>query len=382
MNLPTISLRASSAPTAMLCGQSARPGMRVESGGRDPADMGTGVHEIMSSWITNGQDAGLSGPVAATLGLDRDELAKLSYIAWGLWREMAEHFPEPQTEVPMEHFDEANGIRLTGHCDLLSMVDAQVRVCDWKSGHGEGDHEAQLRAYAYLALQRYPEATSVYAAILRVRDGSVEGFEWSRQDVFLWFAGMIERLKDETYRVGKHCGFCSRGATCEAKSALLRQCVDSFSEPVSDAFLPVEPSARAAVLESLLARARLVEKASAIAVDLVRAEVRAAGGSIVCPSGAELRIDSEERRSVVFPEALPILSEELGTDCLAKILRASKGDVEEAVSNSAPRGTKGKRIKEVLARLDEAGAIRVSTTEKLVCRKAPKTLSFTERQAT
>jgi hypothetical protein len=272
----------------------------------------------------------------------------------------------------LSYADEYNRITMTGHPDVISAPTEgeapDIRLIDWKFGRLEGDHDEQVNAYAFLALQHYPHAERVYVAICRVREQSIDSRYITREEAAAWYVRFLERLKDTTYRPGRHCGHCSRGADCEAKGWLLQQ---SLAMVKSSDALPDDPEERAVALENLLAAARLVAKATDDAQELVRAEVIAAGGQL-----GNLRITSQTQRKLSFPAALPILQAELGDD-LAPILRASKTDCEKIIGDKAPYRGNGKAIKAFNERLDAAGALRIETIEKLTIINVRKQLGVT-----
>lgn len=372
--------RCSRLPLLFQCARSADPGLQVEGADREPANLGTGAHEFLAASINRGEPAwDLVPDIAAGLQLDRDDLARQCGLAWARWKEVEPVFPGAQTEVPLKFEDAEAGLTLTGTADILSPPSSlglpEVRIGDAKTGWLDGDHDDQLRGYGFLAAWRYDEAERVYVAVLRTRDGQGHGRYYTRAELWQWYAGLLERTRDQVFRPGRHCGYCSRGPTCEAKTALLQQSLDMVRARHGDA-LPDDPTERADTLQKLLEAARLVDRAAKDAVAMVRAEVLAAGGQL-----GDLEIVRHNEREIVFPKALPVLLEAVGNDRLAEILRVSNGDAEKAVKAAAPtkpRGSKGKAVKELYSRLEEAGALRVDTVERLEVRRPAKALANEE----
>src|SRR5580698_5252470 len=146
------------------------PAVKVNTIPDEAARLGTACHEVLQKWVRDGQPYESIIPAAATaLGLeDPGELSILAYTGWKCWLEIRHHFPEPAMEVARE--TTRDGVTLTGHADIESVVGTQGRILDWKTGRLDMDHEWQLRCYALLMLDRDSSLTEVYAAVVKVRD--------------------------------------------------------------------------------------------------------------------------------------------------------------------------------------------------------------------
>ena len=116
--------------------------------------------------------------------------------------------------------------------------------------------------------------------------------------------------------------------------------------------------------------ARLVERVCADIRDQARVHVALAGGRLDCGDGRELTLLPQQRRHIDYRPAAAVLLEALGPERLAGLVKVGKSDVEDAVMALAPRGQKGAAARELMSRLDAAGAIITTTTDRLECRRA------------
>lgn len=370
-----VSIRASRLPLLALCPASAAPGPVSESAEDGAARMGTAVHAIVTGWIVNGLAADDIDAQAARLGVDPEELGKNARITFAAWSRAAENFPGAQVEVPLVY--EANGLRLTGHADIVSPPSAndgtEARVLDLKTGWLDVDHSEQLAGYAFLLAKHYTEVDRIYAAVLR-RDFTLDGRYWTRAELGAWYSGLLERLKSATYRPGFHCWNCPRRLNCDAADSFIRRnvlalvVVDAAGEPL------VSSELDGPALAEALDRAKLLEHLCADVREAVRIRVAEAGGVIQTGDGRQLELTRTERRTIVFPAALPVLRAALGDD-LDRLLEVSKTRVEAAYKATIRRGAKGEAVAELIRRLDEAGAIQVKAVERLECRRAAEPIS-------
>jgi hypothetical protein len=67
------------------------------------AELGTAVHRVLAAWIKSGYNSEAIDDAAAwSVGVERDEIARLANWAWRAWKEVAASFPEPMTEAHLE----------------------------------------------------------------------------------------------------------------------------------------------------------------------------------------------------------------------------------------------------------------------------------------
>ena len=386
-----ISLRCSSLDRINACPASATPpAVRIDSSD-DAALMGNAIHELLSAHI-DGREKDL-GEVAKRWGVDLEELARLFSIAKSLWGRVKSHFPNAITEHAFEPAT-IGGIALTGHGDVISIADdgGTVYLLDFKSGWGDGDHQHQLRGYGLLALGELPMADKVTACVLKIRHGDLETFEWTRDELTAWGEDLARRVESERelYRPSvPACGYCPRAHECPARAAYLRSAISVMEGvtgktamvrtpgDIGDVADFVEPPALTPQkVADVVEFARTLAKMCDAAIDLAKAEVRLAGGRIVAPDGRELVLSDVPRTEIDFAAGEGVLRAHLGDD-IAKVLKVGKTAAEDAVKAKAARGQKGKVAERMLYELDQAGALKVTSSPKLDL-KRPKAIAAAE----
>ncbi len=357
MNAPPKTIRCSRLPLAIACPASLAETAYQLDGETDAADLGTAAHAWLAARIS-GIDASVDD-VALDRGVPVADLAPLCWWGWQTWEQLLEWFPGAMTEVPMKA-----GI-LTGTADVLSLGDGRrLSVADFKSGRLDTDASEQIKGYAWLALQTYPEAESVYCAVIRIRDRVADAETYSRAQLDAWYARTVERLsRADLYNPGpQQCRVCPRGHTCPAKTALVRQSIAEVLD-VND-WEPIRAEANGQLYAELLDKIKLVEKACESGRGMIKAQVGLAGGRLETEDGRELVLSVSHRSKIVPAAAWPILTEALGADLLACV-DVGKTKVEEKVKAKAGRGQKGAAVKDLMSRLEVAGALSKTTVETL-----------------
>lgn len=364
-----INLRCSALPRVALCPASAVPPAVKIDIANDAADMGTAVHDYLAASIVSGD------PRIAYFGtdnLDVEEYEKLCRIAWAAWGRLKTIFFGPLTEYGFERIVTC-GVWLTGTADLVCLSEDEKTFfgLDWKSGWRDGTHDEQMKGYARLAFGEEPNIEKVRWHVLNIRYGTVDVYEWTREEIDKWWSDLVERVRSEpdVYRPSPEaCGFCPRFAECPARSTILKNAI-SVVQAASDScdMSLLTPEQLANVVE----RGRWIEKFAKLAIDLVRAEVIHAGGSIPLKDGRELRIKTQMQTQIDPRIALPLISERIG-DRLPEVVTISKGDLETEINVTAMRGQKGKAVEDFLDFLDRAGALSLKPIQKLEIVKPAK----------
>ncbi len=362
-----LAIRSSSLPRAALCPASVqKPGIKID-GPSEAAHIGTAVHKVMERWITKGKNAEDIEQAATDYKADPDEVAILSYLAWRSWEQMAPHFPgatcEQEAKMVMD------GILLTGHPDADSLVGDQVRIADFKTGRADMDYSDQLRGYCWLGLQKHPQATSAYGVIVWVRDGTVEGYKWSRRDLQHWWETLAHRLKteQETYNPGAACGYCQRAHECEARKKYLQRISEEMmvaQEGGFDLHL-MTPQEQGTILAAGIIRCRQLEAATESFRAMAKAHVQACGGHLPGLAGQELVIEQSKTRKLDYRLSLPVLRDYVSQQEIDQAVTLGVTKATAAIRANAPDGQKGHRVDEVFGRLENAGAISYKVEETL-----------------
>ncbi len=369
--MTTIRLRCSSLSLIEACPAAALPAdPRIESAS-EAADLGSANHFWLARAVAGNKTPEFDA-LAKRFGIeDVAELERLCWWSWRAWEQVREHFPDPMTEVALEHGD------ITGHVDVLSIQEDLVSVLDFKTGRQDLDHSAQLKGYAYLALCHYPRPTRAYVCTLRIREQTVDGAYYSWDELREWADGLRASVTGPpVYRPGPHCTYCPRGATCPAKTELLRQAAESLGSIDRGSAYAMHDHMTAnhgAALANLLGHVKLLEAACETARDLIRADVAALGGVVPTGDGRELVLREVATRKVSALEAWDLLAEELTEQTLLEsVVQLPKTKIEDAVRSWCEReGAKtGLAIKKLMARLEAAGAMRTTYQTRLEVRRA------------
>ncbi len=363
-------LRCSALPLTMSCAASLDHDIQV--GGDTPeSTLGRAVHEWIGKHIL-GMESDQDHVASAYVGLDLDEYGYLCMAGRMAWQTLREYFPEPVIEANLSPSWGDN--QLTGHADVLSVVEYptdglnEVRVLDWKTGWEDSDAEHQLRGYAYLAM-RETGRQSASVCLVRLRDATADWSHYTMDQLERWIGLVFDHAKNRNrFNPGRWCGFCPRSANCPVKADYLRQCVHGVLTSVDEANLPSQnPSP--AYLGVVLDQVKFVEEACALARQLIKANVQAAGGTLITGDGRVLTLAHQRRREISYQPAAATLTQLLGHETVARLLKIDKAKLEDAIKSQAPRGKKGAAVKELFDRLESLGAIVTSTVERLEVRR-------------
>lgn len=360
-----IHLRPSSLGLAAECHASVVPPLvRIESAGK-AANMGNGVHQFMSTRI-GGREAVIED-IASANGVDPEELGPACGQAWNAWSEIAEAFPNPQPERYLGPIRwGVDQVSLAGTADVVSRPTLSLaRVGDWKSGFSDSDHEIQVKAYALLiARESIGEIEVVEAVVINTRLGFKTVYRWDVASLESWWDRLAEKIARvefaETFSPSASaCKYCRRAHECPARQQLVR----SSSESLMGAqIVSMHPDQAA----DLLQRARLISKAAEDAVEIVRAEVAAAGGSLSLSDGRTLQLTPTRKRFIKPAEAWPILTRDCGAE-LVEAVTVSKTIADKIVRAKAgtQRAAKKAASEKLIADLEAADAFDERIDERL-----------------
>lgn len=345
-------IRASSADRFWACAASAVPDLRVDPINEAATD-GTLAHAWLATLVRLG-----------TLPEMPDCEAKFLALAGAkMWRDLSPSFPSPRCEVPLQA--DLDGWGLTGHPDVLSVVDA--RVLDWKSGRKDAAYEHQMRAYAVLVMDAYPDVTEVVSTIAWLRTLEIETYRTTISDAAEWVLEMGERLRHtDTYRPGPQCMWCPRAHECPGRSALARRAIaDIIGQEAPSEALTRMPAGQ---IVELHRRAKLAAKASADVIAAIKAHVIDAGD--VVADGERLTIETESRRKLDTAKAWAALQDAIpDDDDLLRCMVPSLSKINTVVAKAAGKGKGARAVRALDARLREAGAITETESKSLTSKR-------------
>lgn len=372
---PPLKLRASALPLAFLCpGSLRRAGLLIDET-HPAATVGSAAHEGLATLVETGRiDWDGVAALALRHGVDEAELRYLLAQGQRLWNEVRASFPNASTEQELSYAAPDGSIVLTGHTDVLGFSADTIHVGDWKTGRKDSDYSEQLRGYCALGLLAHPSVARATAGVLWVRDGEYEHYTMDRDHLGRWLARLGAEVAewDGTYRVGAHCAHCPRNHDCPAGHALVRRDVAAIAD--NDLLAQVEDSAALAAMSpeqlvAVLAKADMVVRYAERVRSAIRSHV-VRNGDIV-GGGKRLTLQREERRSLETLPAFPVLEQAgFGDEEMAEVIDISLSKAEKIAAAKAPKRKGRAAVRELRARLDEAGAIKVSVITKLVVKRA------------
>lgn len=368
-----IHIRCSSLPRVVACPASLQTSEVQLGGDTDESRLGSAVHELLALRIGGKTYQIDVDAIAETWGVDSDEVRMLAGMGWQVWEEVRQFFSDPHCEIEMN--EESHGLRLTGHADMVDIIEAdgglEVRILDWKSGRIDADHRDQLKGYAWLSLQAEPAASGAWVCTVRIRDRCYDGESFTREELDAWFADLAAKVHGEAYyNPGPQCACCPRRLDCPATNAMTRQAyqVIAFNQVDAIEALSADLPTRGTQLAALLEAAKVVEKLAEGIRHVVKLNVSNAGGSLPTLDGRELVIRTEERRHIDASAGWMELNAALPQG-VTEVLEVRKTALEKAIRAITPRGKGAAAIRDLMERLSGAGAITTQYIEKLEIRR-------------
>lgn len=363
-----LEIRCSALPRITLCPGSAQPPTIYYLSDSDEARLGTAVHDVLAAWVLQGESEKLFlDAKAREHQVDHEELSRLVWSAWGMWRaDLEQYFRFPMVERYLEK--EVAGLKLTGHIDVLATPAEEVRILDWKTGWADSfDYWPQMQGYCWLALQEHPQVNAAWACVCWARSGAVERQRWTREELDGWFLELLKSLQPN-YRPGEHCGYCPRTNECEARLQQMTTNAVLFLGTEFDQ--PPAIPLTGEKLGQVYHVKRMLEKACDLAGDMLKAEVIKRGGRVRINNDLELTV-TEQVRDTIDGKAIAYLQTLYGPevfDCAT----VHKSDLQELVRSGAPRGQKTEAAKKVMDDLHSMGLVESKSFTKLEVKPVSK----------
>lgn len=379
------SIRASSMPLAALCAASQlKDEFAVDTGG-EAADLGSADH-----WVITRRIAGKHADVleaAAKFQVDEHELGKLVAWTWNSWNRdkdaaghtMSDYFPWPECEKEFKVEDVRAGLELTGHVDVISLIESEalIRIADFKTGRLDTDYVEQLRAYAFLAIKTYPWANSVYAVAIQVRRRSVDGYFWSREQLEEWWEERSKQILAGSYHsAAKHCQFCRRVTTCpkivgeiqQARRVLMEHLIDGTPEEIASQ-LATDPAVLGPVIGVMKDADSLYQKRRDNWFEAARIVLKQIGGVAPIGDGREAFLNQQEQHPLkATTDSIKLVQSLVLSDQIPDVLGIDKGALEKAVKGSVGRGQKKTVWAETLEKFEAMGCVETKVIERLEMR--------------
>lgn len=369
-----LELRASRMPLAFKCpGATVAPALPVSEDGYEAA-VGTAVHEVLRTLAERDYVDWESIPnVAGSHCVNPDDVFPLVRMAAKLWSTttLRESFAGAMTEVPLAAEIPPN-VLLTGHADVLAVRERVARAADWKTGRTDYDYAAQMRAYGALVLLENPDLLEATVTVIWIRDGEIENYTLTRAGLKDWLAELRARVLDwdGVYHPGKHCRYCPRSHECEASNALVRRDVAAMRD--LDVAEKIETSLSLMKPDAVIELHRQADSVIDVAMrvrDAIKAHVMARGD--VVGNGIRLTVETQNRRELLPVKAWPVL-EDVGFESadFAACIDLHVSRVEKITAQRAGRGKGAAAVRDLAARLEQAGAVNVKELHYLKAKRA------------
>lgn len=335
-----------------------------------PARLGSAVHEALAFMLQGSLDPDLN-KIAFDYNVDHEELSKLYYYGRKAWRDQLSQYFGTEYEVEKTLTCKLTpNIKIVGTLDLHMISPAEARILDWKSGWltDSGKYLYQMLLYAYLCFKNYDlRKITVFIPWLRDYNFEIIKFEFVSDDEVLIehegktaifdIAEFKEELTaiyfdpDQPYQPGNHCGFCRRYYECPALTQMVKTDMDMIMDEEFDSFV-ANPQNIGAFHDRLGLVKRAIEGAT-----LRERLFLGKAGAIEIPGWGRLELSQRAKTKIDTLKAFPVVQERLTDAEFAPALEFKIGKLKKAVNDKAERGQKKQAQEELVAALDEAGAI-------------------------
>jgi len=359
-----LKVRASSAGRIMQCGPSAiPPKVPIDSTGPG-AELGSLVHEMAAKIIVSHNNPVEPAQIARyTEGRDvnRADIELLLGNAYEAWKELRAGLPHPVVEQATE-CELAPGVMLTGHADVIDIEPPVVHIIDWKSGHKAEliDYSHQMKAYAWLALQRYAVGKEARTVLVWLRDRSYTEHRFRLEQLTDWAHDLAARIAEPDsfpYSPGEACQYCPRQHECPARLTYARTALELVANTK-----PETPLAPVDVIR-LYRGLQYYDKLSADCRKMLRQQIANTGP--VQADGCTLTL-SVAKKQVIDPRAAwEVMARHLTMDEIAKVVKITKGELIKQVRAKAARGTKDAIEMMFVDELWSAGAVTIREDRSL-----------------
>lgn len=377
--------RASSDPLYLECPGAAHPKPEeiLINRNEDAGTVGTAVHEVLADWLvdpTDNDDLDVYmqkynlGPANAK---DVKILAAIGRIFWHEWEvgDDAEVIVERPGDAGFEIT--IDGVKYSGHTDILILSGKTAFVLDWKSTRLEyKNYQPQMKRYLWHVAREHPEIEHFQYVIVFLRDMNVDispepGYTRKELDDYHTnYVQVVENWDGKTYCPGPNCHYCPRTLGCPAKIQFLQNMLAIFDGV--GAVPNLIDNCNDAQCVSLYKKIGAVVSEMTEAKDVIKQRAMAMENmSLAGDEGVDLVISPTIRQAFDLTLARPVLlhflddKEEVDRCCkLSKTLFLDK------VSARAPRGKK-KELKQIcLNTLADAKAITETTQYRIGLKKS------------
>ena len=367
----------------------------------EAAEVGSAVHEILASHV-NGEVLSVAA-ACARHGLSpgcEEEVGKLAEAGRNAWESLSRYFIDPSTEVAVESENVAadapgGPYKISGTVDVISPVGKNKAVAvDWKTGWLDRGYQHQMAGYAHCiwnVLGR-PEDTEITTITVFLRRGYHRVVRWSPERLRQWIDELERNVlaHPERFRPGEHCRYCEVRAECPARRVMVQSTIEALIPRVEDGEAEADwvaaarsilgdmdedgkrdPRAAEAV-EKIRSRARMAKQAAKEVEDIIKEAVGRLDG-LPLPNNRELVMQQVDHREVKAGMAMRPLRALMSDRDICRSMKLSLTQLKDIYVEKAEKGQKRQLQAELVAKLEEAGAIRHEPRERLTEIDVPET---------
>lgn len=209
---------------------------------------GTLAHAVGAHCLVNGTDAWEMVGQELPEGTPDADMCEAVQV----YLDTCRPFMVPHAKTVIEaHLSSPKHALMYGTVDFGAVADSLLNVVDYKHGIGvpvEVEDNPQLKYYAYLVLQDYPDVRRVVLRVVQPRcphpDGPVRRWETTAEDICAWVErelvpAMRATELDESFMAGKWCRFCPAKLACPVMTGVFgaMATASKIVEDMSDAEL-------------------------------------------------------------------------------------------------------------------------------------------------
>lgn len=358
MSIPKPQLRSSSLPLFMTCGNAVLnpEGLQSLEYAFDTASgVGTMIHAAAEQLVNTGSYD--LEPLKQRLSAeDFDRAGKLMRNFVSIWGEAKSIMTHPKTEAFLEA-DVAGLVTLTGHIDLLSMLQDRAYILDYKAGRQHEDHYQQMAGYAFLVWDRAgrPQKYSVDVSVVYLEDKSVHPYRFTAESLQSWQAEVATQIQTVRYTVSRKCAGCPLQHACPAYRQFMASTASVFNDDMTvpqKSWEQMDPAERGQLMDRIYVIEKAIDRAKLGMRNLVKQK-----GSVDIGGGKEMILIEEQNQFLDSRRSLPVLKERLPKGEIEKIMRLPLDEVLGAFAKRAAKGQKIKARQALLDELDAAGAV-------------------------
>jgi hypothetical protein len=361
-------IHCSHLPRIWQCGASALPRRGSDDiqdvPGPDAA-LGIAVHEAMAAYVQNAPfDAAV---LAAKHGVDADDMMPLIAAGRDIWVRYRDTVSVVAIETRMTHSLDDRW-HLTGQPDLVGT--AYGRTCavvlDWKTGNVERDARHQIMGGLWLAFHDIQEAQRGLGITIYLRSRQADVFAWTTEQAAAWASRLTDICHQGRWAPSPEpCQYCPQRTVCPRYAQMIRGTAALVKRTAAGHLTPAQ-------VVALWPRAEAMRRAIEEYREMVRTLI-ASSGPIPIDADRELALMPTERRTVDPSAAWPVLRD-YGAEHdplvdFGDAISISLDGIRRSEAARWARGHKSQAIERLMGLLNDAGAIRTETGERLTVRR-------------